>query len=174
VSGQRGDGGDISLATPILIMQTGFIQANTAASDASGGNVNIEVGTLLPSGGTVFIGGETPYVAAPGVFGFNVIQAAAPTGVSGTIRISTPAVDIVGSLSALPVDYLDAGGLARSPCAIAGGSSLAQAGRGGRPPAGGDLLWLDPASDAPAVPAAGVRVSRAAAAAQPLRLCSMW
>jgi hypothetical protein len=122
----------------------------------------------------VFIGGETPYAPAPGVFGFNVIQAAAPTGVSGEIRISTPAVDIIGSLSALPVNYLDEGGLARSPCAIAGGSSLSQVGRGGRVPAAGELLWLDPVPDAPAVPAAGMRVSRAGAAAQPLRLCSMW
>jgi hypothetical protein len=108
------------------------------------------------------------------VFGFNVIQAAAPTGISGTIRISTPAVDIVGSLSALPVDYLDAGGLARSPCAIVGGSSLSQVGRGGRPASAGDLLWLDAEPDTPAVPAAGVRISRAGTVAQPLRLCSMW
>ena len=155
VAGTQGNGGDISVEAPILVMQTGFIQANTAAANASGGNVNIEVGTLLPSGGTLFVGGSTPYAFAPGVFGFNVIQAAAPTGVSGTIRIATPVLDITGSLSALPSGYLDTGGLGRSPCAIVGGSSLSQAGRGGLPPAAGDLLWIDPVLEFPAIPAAG-------------------
>jgi len=155
VAGTQGNGGDIAVAAPILVMQTGFIQANTAAANASGGDVNIQVGTLLPSGGTLFVGGATPYTFAPGVFGFNVIQAAAPDGVSGTIRISTPVLDITGSLSALPAGYLDTGGLARSPCTIVGGSSLSQVGRGGLPPAAGDLLWLDPVLEFPALPAAG-------------------
>jgi hypothetical protein len=141
VAGTQGNGGDISVATPMLVMQTGFIQAKTAAANASGGNVNIDVGTLLPSGGTLFVGGSTPYTFTPDVFGFNVIQAAAPTGVSGTITISTPVLDITGSLSALSATFLDAGGLGRSPCAIVGGSSLSQVGRGGLPPAAGDLLW---------------------------------
>jgi len=83
-------------------------------------------------------------------------------------------LDITGSLSALPAGYLDAGGLGRSPCAIVGGSSLSQDGRGGLPPAAGDLLWLDQAVDAPVVPAAGVRVARAPTGAEPPRLCSMW
>jgi hypothetical protein len=111
--------------------------------------VNVEVGTLLPSGGTLFVGGATPYAFAPGVFGFNVIQAAAPTGVSGTIRISTPVLDITGSLAALPSGYLDEDRLGRSRCAIVGGSSLSRAGRGGMPPAAGDLLWLDSVFDLP-------------------------
>jgi len=156
VAGTKGNGGGIEIKAPIMVMQTGFIQANTAAANASGGNVNIEVGTLLPSGGTLFVGGPTPYTFAPGVFGFNVIQAAAPTGVSGTIRISTPVLDITGSLSALPAGYLDAGGLGRSPCAIVGGSSLSQAGRGDLPPAAGNLLWIDPpALEFPPMPGAG-------------------
>jgi len=155
VTGTKGNGGDISVAAPILVMQTGFIQANTAAANARGGDVSIRVGTLLPSGGTLFVGGATPYAFAPGVFGFNVIQAAAPDGVSGTIRISTPVLDITRSLSALPGGYLDTGGLGRSPCAIVGGSSLSQGGRGGLPPAAGDLLWLDPVYEVATVPAPG-------------------
>jgi filamentous hemagglutinin family protein len=144
VAGTQGNGGDIALAAPIMVMQTGFVQANTAAAAASGGDVNVEVASLLPSGSTLFVGGTTPYAFQPGVFGFNVIQAAAPTGVSGNIAISTPALDISGSLATLPAKFLDAGGPARSPCAIVGGSSLAQVGRGGMPLAAGGLLWLDP------------------------------
>jgi filamentous hemagglutinin family protein len=155
VAGTQGNGGDIGIETPIMVMQTGFIQANTAATNASGGNVNIEVDALLPSGSTLFVGGPTPYAFAPGVFGFNVIQAAAPTGVSGTIRISTPVLDITGSLSVLPARFLDADRLGRSRCAIVGGSSLSRAGRGALPPAAGDLLWLDPVFEVPGVPAAG-------------------
>ncbi len=159
VAGTTGNGGDISIATPILVMQSGFVQANTAATDASGGNVNIEAGTLLPSGGTLFVGGPTPYAFAPGLFGFNVIQAAAPTGVSGSIRISTPVLDITGSLTGLPAQFLDAGGLGRSPCAIVGGSSLSQVGRGTLPPAAGDLLRTDAPPEQPAEAAARTPIS---------------
>ena len=106
----------------------------------------------MPSGSTLFVGGSTPYEFAPGVFAFNVIQAAAPTGVSGTIQISTPVLDIIGSISALPADFIDSGGLGRSPCAIVGGSSLSQVGRGGLPPKAGDLLWIGPVIEVPAPP----------------------
>ena len=84
VAWQQGNGGDISIQAPTLVMQTGFIQANTAAANASGGKVNIDVDALVPSGSTLFVGGATPFTFAPGVFGFNVIQAAAPTGVTAT------------------------------------------------------------------------------------------
>jgi filamentous hemagglutinin family protein len=147
VTGQQGNGGDISIQAPTLVLQTGFIQANTVATNASGGKVTIDVNALLPSGSTLFVGGATPFIFTPDVFGFNVIQAAAPTGVSGAIQISTPVLDLIGSISALPSGFLDSGGLGRSPCAIAGGSSLSQVGRGGPPRRSGDLLWIDPIID---------------------------
>ena len=155
VAGQQGNGGDITIQAPTLVMQTGFIQANTAAATANGGNVNINVDALVPSGSTLFVGGAAPFTFAPGVFGFNVIQAAAPTGVSGTIQISTPVLDIIGSISALPTEFLDSGGLGRSPCAIVGGSSLSQVGRGGMPPRAGDLLWIDSVIQVPVTPPTG-------------------
>ncbi len=69
VQGDLGNGGDISIQAGSLVMQSGFIQANTAAKGASGGNVNINVQTLLPSGNSVFVGGSTPFVFQPGVSG---------------------------------------------------------------------------------------------------------
>jgi large exoprotein involved in heme utilization and adhesion len=144
VAGLTGNGGDITLGAETLFMNTGFIQANTAARDASGGKVGIDVQVLVPSGSSLFVGGQTPYSFQPGVFGFNVIQAAAPTGVSGTVQMTTPALDISGSLSGLNAQVIDTGGLGKSPCQITGGSSLAQTGRGGLPPSALGLLRSEP------------------------------
>jgi filamentous hemagglutinin family protein len=131
VQGASGDGGDININAHAMALNTGFIQANTTADNASGGNINIQVDALLPSGNALFVGGLTPYEFQPGMDYFNVIQAAAPTGISGAINISSPAFDISGSLVGLSAKMMDAGNLGRSPCQTTGGSSLTQAGRGG-------------------------------------------
>jgi large exoprotein involved in heme utilization and adhesion len=140
VLGLTGNGGDIDISAKALLMNTGFIQANTTARNASGGNVGINVEALLTSGNTLFLGGEIPYTFSPGVFGFNVIQAAAPTGVSGTINVAAPVLDISGILKELGVKLIDTGGLGRNPCQTTGGSSLSQAGRGGLPASARELL----------------------------------
>ena len=150
VAGLSGNGGNISVRAKGLVMETGFIQANTAASNARGGDVAIDVEMLVPSGNSLFVGGQTPYVYQTGVFGLNVIQAAAPTGVSGTIDITTPVLDVSGGLSGLSTKVIDTGGLGRSLCQASGGSSLAQTGRGGLAPSARDLLRVDPAPAAPA------------------------
>lgn len=144
VLGQTGNGGDIMLNANTLILDTGFIQANTGATNASGGLVTINVQNLLASGNSLFTGGDVPYMFQPGVFGFNVIQAAAPTGLSGLVQITTPLLDVSGSLSGLSAQVIDTGGLARNPCQVTGGSSLAQSGRGGLPPSARGLLRSDP------------------------------
>lgn len=143
VSGSRGNGGDISIGTSGLVMDTGFIRANTDAPDATGGNVAINVESLVPSGGSLFVGGRDPIEFRPGVFGLNVIQAAAPTGLSGAISITTPALDISGGLVGLSAKVLDTGGLGRSLCEMTGGSTLAQAGRGGMPPSSRDFARIE-------------------------------
>jgi filamentous hemagglutinin family protein len=140
VLGESGNGGDIQVSADTLVMQTGFIQANTAAANAKGGEVDIDVRTLLSSGNNLLVGGSTDYVFARDVFGFNVIQAAAPTGVSGTVSLSSPALDIAGSLAALSTQQVDTGGLGRNPCQATAGSTLAVAGRGGMPPSARGLL----------------------------------
>jgi large exoprotein involved in heme utilization and adhesion len=95
------------------------------------------------------VGGSEPLQFQPGVFGYNVIQAAAPTGVSGTITITTPALDVSAGLTPLNAKVLDTGGLGRGLCD--GGSSLAQAGRGGLPPSARGLL-RDEDTEAAALP----------------------
>ena len=140
VAGLAGNGGNISISADTLIMNTGFIQANTAAANASGGLVVIDVGLLVASGGILFVGGTTPYAFQPGVAGFNVIQAAAPTGVSGTVQLASPVLDLSGSLAGLNAAVIDTGGLGRNPCQTTGGSSLSQVGRGGMPPSARGLL----------------------------------
>jgi filamentous hemagglutinin family protein len=131
---QQGNGGNIRISADALVLATGFIQANTAAPNANGGLVSINANTLVASGNTLFVGGSTSFAPNGGVFGYNVIQAAAPTGVSGVVTITSPVLDVSGSLAALTAQVLDSGGLGRSPCQASAGSSLAQAGRGGLAP----------------------------------------
>lgn len=133
VFGTTGNGGDIDIRSGMLLLDTGFIQANTAARNASGGLVRIAADALIASGNTLFLGGDQPFAFDPGVFGFNVIQAAAPTGVSGVIDLVSPVLDLSGSLRVLRADVVDAGGLGRSLCQTSAGSSLALGGRGGLP-----------------------------------------
>src|SRR5204863_3084304 len=91
-----------------------------------------------------FIGGSEPIAFASGVFGLNVIQAAAPTGVSGAIELTSPVLDTSGALSGLGAAPLDTTLVGRSPCRLAAGSSLALAGRGGLAPSARDGFRLDP------------------------------
>jgi filamentous hemagglutinin family protein len=151
VTGPSGNGGNINISSDVLLMDSGFIQANTAAAKATGGDVSINVGALVPSGSTLFIGGDTPFSFRPEVFAFNVIQAAAPTGVSGTIQISNPALDLSGSLSVLAGRLLEDTGLGRDRCHSTAGSSLALGGRGGLAPSAHELVLAGSAPQTPAV-----------------------
>ena len=134
VLGLTGNGGDILINADVLLLDTGFIQANTGAANARGGLVTLNLQNLVTSGNSLLVGGSVPNVFQPGVFGYNVIQAAAPSGLSGVVQITTPALDVSGSLSGLSTQVLDTGGLGRNPCQVTRGSSLAQTGRGGLPP----------------------------------------
>ncbi|MGM9480660.1 two-partner secretion domain-containing protein [Roseateles sp. NT4] len=143
VLGRQGNGGDIDIKSDIALLRTGFIQANTAAAQASGGLIRVNVGKLIASGNSLFVGGSQPLQPRAGVFGLNVIQAAAPEGVSGIIAITSPVLDLSGSLSALEARPIDSGGLGRNPCQASSGSSLAAGGRGGLPGSTRGLVGLD-------------------------------
>lgn len=140
VLGLTGNGGNITLSADTLLMLSGFIQANTAGTGNTGGTVTINVTNLVPSGNMLFLGGQVPFIYQTGVFGFNVIQAAAPTGLSGAIRVTSPALDLSGALSGLQTQIIDTGGLGRSRCQATSGSSLVPTGRGGFPPSSRDLM----------------------------------
>jgi hypothetical protein len=135
-----GNGGDIRISANTLYMRTGFIQANTAAPNASGGEVGIDVQLLIATGGSLMVGGDAAYNFQPGVFGLNVIQAAAPTGVSGAVRLASPALDVAGTLIGLNTRTIDMSGFGRDPCRPSSGSSLIQTGRGGFAPLSRDLM----------------------------------
>jgi len=144
VLGPSGNGGDIGVKADVLVMNTGFIQANTAALAASGGNVMIDVGTLIPSGNTLTLGSRSAHAIAQEVFGYNVIEAAAPDGISGNIQVSSPALDLAGALGGLSTAMIDFGALGKDPCRVGAGSSLTPVGRGGLPPTAGGLIRPEP------------------------------
>ena len=128
-----GNAGSINIAAKTLLMNNGFIKANTAAPLAAGGTISISAEALVPSYGTLLVGRNTPFDFDGVTAGFNVIQAASPTGVSGNISITSPNLDMAGKLAGLKVNLLDTGGFSKNPCASAGKSSFSQTGRGGLP-----------------------------------------
>jgi hypothetical protein len=85
--GPTGDAGDINVRADTLRLRTGFIQANSAAAGGHGGDVRIRVNHLVPSFGSLYLGGNTPIAFQQGAPGLNVIQAAAPNGTPGTVQI---------------------------------------------------------------------------------------
>jgi len=141
VEGQRnGNGGDITLAAGTLLMQSGFVQANTSAPLARGGRVAVDVGLLVPDGSNLFVGGNRITAFRTGAPGFNVIQAAAPDGVAGTLDVTLPQLNLSGSLVGLTIPRIDFGPLGRDLCEVGDESSFTVLGRGAtRPPVSGPL-----------------------------------
>ncbi|MGR9052374.1 MAG: beta strand repeat-containing protein, partial [Gammaproteobacteria bacterium] len=115
VEGEEGNGGNIVIDTPVLIMDTGFIQGNTAAPEAAGGDIALRVEELLPNGNVLLSGGEEPLAFLPGS-GQNVVQAAAPDGVSGNITITAPQLNITGLLSGIETPGPDPENVGQDPC----------------------------------------------------------
>ncbi|UJP05903.1 MAG: filamentous hemagglutinin N-terminal domain-containing protein [Nitrosomonas sp.] len=143
VYGPTGNGGDINLASNFLTLDTGFIKANTLAVDGSGGDINIKVPTIIPSGNSLFVGGNTPFQFQP-FSGLNVIQAAAPDGVGGVVNVTTPQLNLNAMLTNLTIESFDTNAINRDMCAVSENSSLLQSGRGAQPLRARDLL-LSPA-----------------------------
>ena len=155
VEGLSGNGGDITITgrspADVLVFEEGFIQANTAAKGASGGNIFIDARAVIAEADRLAVGGQERQIFEPGT-GLNVIQAAAPGGEQGTIHITAPELDISGSLVNLAANYIEPVRLATDPCTAVGGekaSALVIEGRGGMPagpdepsivPLGGDRL----------------------------------
>jgi hypothetical protein len=137
----NGNGGDISINVPFIIMDTGAIQANTAAPRASGGNVTIDAQALIPSFQSFELGGSS-VVFNPTSVGLNVVQAAAADGVSGVLSVTVPTLDLGNSLLGLAGKPATPTPLGRSLCSFRQGSSLSLAGRGGLPVSARDPLWV--------------------------------
>ncbi len=118
VFGETGDGGDIVLAGEHLLLENGFIQANTAADDAAGGRIFVDTLSVIAAGGEVQIGGAVPLPWSPGR---NIIQAAAPGGEQGNIDITAPNLDISGILTQVAAASAPTIPIATDPCAVADG-----------------------------------------------------
>jgi hypothetical protein len=92
-----GDGGNIAIDPEVVILQNGSrIVADAGAG--SGGNIQITADN---------------YFAFPG----SVVDASSDLGIDGIVEVSTPDVDLAGTLTALPASYLDAASLMRERCA---------------------------------------------------------
>jgi hypothetical protein len=109
------------------------VQANTAAARGSGGTVTIDVPVLVPDGNNVFIGGNRIADFRPDVPGYNVIQAAAPDGLSGRLDVTRPELNLSGSLATLIAQRIDFGLLGRDMCEAGTDSSFTILGRGALP-----------------------------------------
>ena len=128
----NGNGGDIAVSTPLMVLNTGAIQANTAAAQAFGGDVKIQVSNILSSGNRLRVGGAA-LVFDPAISQLNVIQAAAADGVSGAITLASPPLDLTASLSNLMPQVIDNRELNADFCRVSNQSSMTILGRGGLP-----------------------------------------
>jgi large exoprotein involved in heme utilization and adhesion len=111
----QGNGGNINIDPIFVVLQGSQITAN--AFGGNGGNINIIADHI-------FISPDSS------------ITASSQLGISGTVTITAPIVDLTGSLVTLPTPYLDASNLLAERCAarLAGkASSFVLAGRGGMP-----------------------------------------
>ena len=162
VSGTKnGNGGDIDINVPLIVIDTGAIQANTLAPLASGGTVTIDAQALVPSYQSFILGG-TAVVFDPTATGFNVVQAAAADGVNGALSVTVPTLDLGNGLLGLTGRPSAPAALGRSLCGFSRGSSLAITGLGGVAPTAYDPLWSDGWEDSPEAAAPGAYPARIA------------
>jgi filamentous hemagglutinin family protein len=146
----NGNGGDITLAGDWLALASGFVQANTTAPRARGGNVAINVGLLVPDGSNVFVGGSRIAEVRLGAPGYNVIQAAAPDGLAGQLDLTRPDLNLSSSLVGLLVPVIDFGLIGRDICAAQTDSTFSVLGGGALPAAAAAPLRISPRASATA------------------------
>mgnify|MGYP000259457848 CR=1 FL=1 len=100
----QGDGGDIrigdvgSAGTPKYVV----LNRSTVTANADEGD-----------GGAIFITTENYFQSAD-----SVVEATSQRGNDGTIQITAPYLDLIGGLTVLPSNYLDASRWVKNPCAV--------------------------------------------------------
>ncbi len=137
-----GNGGNITVSSPALVLDNGMIQAN--AYSGRGGDVFIQVDSLIGSQGKLYQGLAEPITwkdNVPNVPGFNVIQAASKFGLSGTVNVTSPQINLSGVLAGLSTSAFGRDLLSQDYCAIGVGSSLTVRGYGALPAKASDLLY---------------------------------
>lgn len=147
--GLAGDGGNIYLSPTYLVLDGGFIQANTDAEGASGGQIVIDIQALIiPATSQLDIGVLERETFIPGS-GRNVIQAAAPQGNPGDIPNVPIRLDLASALAPTQTYEMIPLAMAEDYCRLLGtpwASTLVPLGRGGLPEEPGKplLLFLTP------------------------------
>ena len=128
-------------------MSGGFIQANTAAVGAKGGDIQVNATNTLASQGRqrrILKGGDVRQQYSPSST-LNVIQAAAPGGESGQVNVSTVELNIAGQLAKVESDFVPKKAIGDNPCNVARNekmSSLVQTGQGALPVKASDYINL--------------------------------
>ena len=129
VKGETGDGGNITIDPQLVILDHSSIIAQ--AVEGHGGNITITADQFIPSSDSI-------------------VSASSELGISGTIVINGPRVDVNGALVVLSTQLRSRTEVLREACAARAGqpvSSLVEAGRGGLP--------QDPEATLPALYIAG-------------------
>ncbi|MFI3156073.1 MAG: filamentous hemagglutinin N-terminal domain-containing protein [Methylococcaceae bacterium] len=137
VGGADSNGGDISVTADTLLIDTGIIQAN--AVGGSGGNIALNLDALIPSSNMLILGGA-PVNWQAFRSGFNVIQAASQAGVSGTVSVTAPQLNLSGIIANLGGPQFDTTIISQDYCGLGVGSALTRKGNGGLKPKSGDQL----------------------------------
>jgi filamentous hemagglutinin family protein len=115
VKGASGNGGNIAIDPQLLVLDRSQIIAQ--AVRGHGGNITIAADEYFPSDDSL-------------------VSATSELGISGTVEVIGPRVDLDGSLVVLPSERRAAAAIFRDSCAARGNrprSSLTKAGRGGLP-----------------------------------------
>jgi len=142
-----GGGGNISLSAPSLIYL--LDSTLTAQAEGDGGNLTVDTYSFvlnrsgLISKSSSANGGNITILSDYFLQSDSVIDASAPFGLPGTVRVTAPDVDLSGSLIGLPGNLLDAASQMRPDCAVrltGGASSFVILGRGGLPLEPGGFL----------------------------------
>ncbi len=130
---ENGNGGNIIMNTPTLVLSSGFIQANTVAENANGGDIHLNVAQLIPNGESLLRGGSEPLVFNNKQDNFNIIQAASPNGINGNIDITSPELNIVGILTNVATPDLNTKHISHNPCRLIRENNLTNLSPGGTP-----------------------------------------
>ncbi len=141
VQGGSGNGGNINIRANMLFMETAGILANTAAQGGNGGKITITTPILLVTGGPPIIGGNQllNWVVHLNDFGWNIIQAAAPNGYSGTLNVVSP-LNLSGVLVNMGKPWFNPGIINQDFCEVGTDSSLTRKGHGSLPQKAEDPL----------------------------------
>jgi hypothetical protein len=143
-----GNGGNIKLTSPYVIhLQDSQVTAHAVHGD--GGNVNIDpVFVVLGNSGLVASaiegnGGNVTIITDYYLNSASTIDVSSEFGLTGSIAITAPALDLSSNLETLQADLLNADALLQPHCGMklpGGVSSFVVRGRGGRPVEPGLLL----------------------------------